>query len=262
MRILPTRILPTLRRTLVSVLTLSIALACMVLLQHGLAHVAHVHGAVMTAAAPLLLNDYKPFGRTYDVLQSLIKPADANQPESIPDTLYDSQPYLAAGSSTLNFFTGATAANLGDPTLSNFPTGQLQAGYYFEVHRVFVIIDSMPANAASNAVTGPANDVEILHKTARGNLQFKMKGKTYGPHKLAFFGRPGGPVPFYTIFAAAASTTSFGETENNGGFPYLGNIIIPPITSFQGIMTFNSTAISVQTLITVALMGITHRPIA
>lgn len=230
-----------------------------------LAHLPHVHGAAAMAAAPLMLGPIRGFGKTYDVLKQLMKPADANQPESVPSTLYDSQPYPAAGSAApITFFNSATQANLGDPTLSNFPTGQLEGGYYFEVHRAFIIIDSVPANTASNAVAGPANDVELLHKTARTNLKFTMKGKDYGPHKMAFFGRPGGPVPTFAIFAAAASSTQTGNTENNGGFPFLGNIVIPPVTQFKAIMSFQPTLvpISVLTLITVAIMGVLHRPLA
>lgn len=229
-----------------------------------LSHVAP-HAHVATAAAPLLLGPLKGFGKSYDLLASLVKPLDASQPESIPWVFYDTQPYAAAGQALpLTFFGNATAANAGDPTLSNFATGQLETGYYFEIHRVHTIIDAIPANVASNAVTGPMNDVEIIHKTARANLTFSLKGKSYGPTKLAYFGRPGGPMPFFSIFAAAASMTSVGETESNGGFPLLGNIIIPPTTQFKAVMAFQPTLVPISALtnITVAMLGVLHRPVA
>ncbi len=246
-------------RALQLLLAMTISFLVMLLINHFTKN-----GAAAMAAAPLMLGPLRGFGKTYDLLKSLMKPADADQPESVPWVLYDSQPYAAAGAATLSFFSGATAANNSDLTLSNFPTGVLQGGFYFEIHRVHVIIDSMPNTNASLAITGGANDVEILHKTARGVLTFTLKGKSYGPNKLAYFGRPGGPQVAINGFGTAAGgqMITVGETENNGGFPYLGNIIIPPITNFVGTMQFNSTAISAQTLITVGLMGILHRPVA
>lgn len=216
------------------------------------------------AAAPLLLGDIKSLGKSYQTLLSLAKPAASDQPESMPWVLYDRQQYAVGGSAQLTFFRSATQANASDPTLSNFATGQLDAGYFFEIHRMHAVIDAMPNTNATTAITGAANDVEILHKTARGVVSWTYKGKPYGPVPLAYFGRPGGPVPIYGNYGsgtAANNVVSAGETENNGGFPVVGNLILAPATQFSLTMSFNATAISAATNIMVALMGVLHRPV-
>jgi hypothetical protein len=106
--------------------------------------------------------------------------------------------------------------------------------------------------------------VEILHKTARGILNASLKGKPYFGFPLSFFGRPGGPVPAINGFgtAAAGQTISTGETAENGGFPVLGNIILPPAIQFTSNLQFVPlSAISANTNITIAYMGVLHRPV-
>lgn len=222
----------------------------------------HLHGAVVLAGAPLMIGQIRPVAKTYEMLRDLIRP-DANQPESFPDVLYDTQSYAQAGSSTLTFFK-STAANLADQTLSNFASGQMPAFEYFEIHRVHLMIHSIPNVNATDIVTGAASDVQILHKTARGVLSFTLKSKPYGPWPIWYTGRPGGPVVGYATAGATAADTviTFGETESNGGFPVLGNIIIPPATQFSAQLNFNSTAISAATNITLALMGVHHRAVS
>lgn len=222
----------------------------------------HADGLVVLAGAPLMLGQIRPVAKTYEMLRDLIRP-DANQPESYPDVLYDTQTYAQAGSSVLTFFK-STAANLADQTLSNFASGQMPAFEYFEIHRVHLIIHAIPNINVTAIMTGAANDVEILHKTARGVLSFTLKAKPYGPWPIAYCGRPGGPVVGYAAAGATAADNivTFGETESNGGFPVLGNIIIPPATQFTATLNFNSTAISAATNITLALMGVHHRAVS
>ncbi|MEP6494493.1 MAG: hypothetical protein ABJF01_17545 [bacterium] len=212
---------------------------------------------------PLLLGNIRPFGKTYQALRDLIMPISADQPESIPWVLFDTQQYAAAGSATLSFFR-STAANLNDQTLSNFPTGMLPKNEFFEMHRVFVMIHSVPNINVTGVITGAAQDVEILHKTARGQVSWTNAAKNYGTFPLFFFGRPGGPLPFYAGVATgtvATNVVTAGQTENNGGFPVLGNQIIPEQQPFSAQLTFNSTAISAATNITLAIMGIYHRQV-
>lgn len=211
---------------------------------------------------PLLLGQIQNLAKTYQILNQITGPKDASQPESQPWVLFDTQQYAQAGSASLTFFKNATAANASDPTLSNFASGMLDAKYFFEIHRVHTIIGAVPNTNATTAITGAANDVEILHKTARGNLSAQLKGRPYWGFPIAYFGRPGGPVPIFSSYGtgtAANNVITAGETEANGGFPVLGNLVIPPATQFQATMTFNSTAISVATNITVAMMGVLHR---
>jgi hypothetical protein len=221
------------------------------------------HADALMAGAPLLLSQIRSFGKTYQWLREAIQPVSADQPESFPDVLFDTQTYAQAGSALLTFF-NSTAANLADATLSNFPTGQLPKGEFFEVHRIFTMIHSVPAAVATVAVTGPANDVEILHKTARGNLSWSMSNKPYGAIPLFFFGRPGGPNVGYSAYGtgtAANNSISFAQTAENGGFPVLGNQIIPEQQQFLARLAFSPTAISAATNIVVALLGVHHRQV-
>jgi len=234
-----------------------------VMLLAAWAHVTASTGHAALAAGPLLLGGVRPLAKSYQWLRDVVKPANSGEPESIPHVLFDTQTYLQAGQATLQFFQ-STAANLSDPTLSNFPTGNLEAYNYFEIHRAFMYIHSVPNTNATVAITGAASDVEIIHKTARGILTFSMAGKSYFGFGLAFFGRPGGPVPIYSSYGTgtvANNVITAGETENNGGFPVLGNIVIPPMQQVKTTLQFNSTAISADTRITVAYMGVLHRPV-
>lgn len=241
-----------------AVLAFTLMLAINVVAQHLFPH----HAGMLTAGAPLLLGQIRQVGKTYGLLRSMSKPVDSSEPESVPHVLFDTQTYAQAGSASLTFFNNATAANASDPTLSNFATGQLDAGYFFELHRVHVIINAVPAVGAAATIAGPANDIELLHKTARATLGFRIKGKTYGDFPLAYFGRPGGPTATIAAYGtAAAENYQFASTEANGGFPYLGNLILTPATQAKGVMTFNSTAISAATPITVCLFGVLHRPL-
>jgi hypothetical protein len=234
-----------------------------VMLLAAWAHLTAGHASAALAAGPLLLGGVRPLAKAYEWLRDVVKPANSGQPESIPHVLFDTQTYAQAGQATLQFFQ-STAANRADPTLSNFASGNLEAYNYFEIHRAFMIIHALPNTNAAVAITGAASDVEIIHKTARGILTFAMAGKNYFGFPLAFFGRPGGPVPIYSSYGTgtvANNVITAGETENNGGFPVLGNIVIPPMQQVKTTLQFNSTAISAATNITVAYMGVLHRPV-
>lgn len=212
---------------------------------------------------PLLLNDVRNFGKNYETLRDLVRPAAPDQPISDPWFMYDTQTYAQAGSASLTFFK-STAANLNDQSFSNFATGMLAKDEFFEIHRVFVFIHSVPNLNVTAVITGAAQDVEILHKTARGNLRWTFAGREYGPFPLWAFGRAGGPTGQFEAFGtgtAANNIATSGNTENNGGFPVLGSQIIPEQQQFSARMDFVSTAISAATNITVGLMGVYHRPV-
>jgi hypothetical protein len=236
-----------------------VAIACAVssLLSH------HAGAGMLVAAAPLTLTDIRSFAKLYGTLRDLVVPASADQPESTPWVLFDTQQYPQAGIGALQFFQ-STAANLTDGTLSNFANGQLEKNSYFEMHRAFAIIHAVPNANATVAITGAANDVELLHKTARAQVAWRVANKDYGPFPLFFFGRPGGPVPSFAAYGtgtAANNAITSGQTENNGGFPILGNQIIAEQTQFKASMVFNPTAISAATYITLAYLGVLHRQV-
>lgn len=198
--------------------------------------------------------------KNYDTLKSLVVPASAKQPECLPWVMYDTIQYAAAGQARLAYFTGTNPADL---TMSNLPDGKLETLQYFEIHRVFTLILTLLSITTTAVVTGAANDVIILHSTGRGIWTFSMTNKIWGPFPLEFFGRPGGPAVFIamegTETAPARNFLQFGTQNENGGFPGLGAMIVPPVTQFKTFLDFNSTAIAAAVNIRQSLMGVLHR---
>lgn len=203
--------------------------------------------------------------KSYQTLADMIRPARADQPESIPWTMFDTTTYLAAGSARLVLYS-STAASLTDLTLSNFPNGTLETFQFFEFHREFLSFLAALSLTTTAAVTGSANDVDILHKAARGTRTLTIVGKPYGPAPIDFLGRPGGPTFVATSegteTAPARNIIQNGETVMNGGFPWLGSYVLGPQTKMAVSLDFNSTAISGNMNIRHALLGVFHRRVA
>lgn len=203
--------------------------------------------------------------KLYQQLVALARPQQADQPESIPWAFYDTQQYAAAGSATLTYY-ASTAASLSDPTLSNLGNGTLETYQFFEFHREFLSILAVLSVTTTAAVTGAANDVNILHTSARGVRTISIGQKTYGPLPIDFLGRPGGPafqaVAEGTETAPARNFIQSGETVANGGFPHVGSYVLQPQTKMTVTLTFNSTAINTATNIRHSIMGVFHRRVA
>lgn len=203
--------------------------------------------------------------KTYEQLRQLTRPRSGQQPESLPWVMYDTQAYAAAGQARLTYY-ASTAASLNDTTLSNFPTGTLEQDQFFEIQRVFTSFLAPLSIATTAAVTGSANDIDILHKTARGILTMQLLGKPIGPFPIDFFGRPGG-VQFAgtsegSETAPGRNIIQSGETVMNGGFPMVGASVLQPTTPIRWFADFNATAISAQMNIRHAMLGVFHRRVA
>ena len=211
----------------------------------------------------LLLLKYAP--KAYQTLVSLSRPQRADQPEALPWVFFDTTTYLAAGSTRLTLYSG-TAASLTDTTLSNLPNGTLETYQFFELHREFLSFLAALSITTTAAVTGAANDIDILHKAARGVRTVQIAQKLYGPFPVDFFGRPGG-VQFAgtsegTETAPARNIVQSGETVMNGGFPHVGSIVLGPQTKMTVLLDFNSTAISGDMKIRHSILGIFHRRVS
>jgi hypothetical protein len=198
--------------------------------------------------------------RSYDQLERQSRPASADQPESFNAVLYDTQQYAAGGSSRLTFFS-STAASLSDLTLSNFADGRLGPGEYFEVHRIFTYIMAIPS-VGTGAVASSANDIEILHKTARGTFLLEMKGKRFLPVPLSYAGAAGGGEHFVIGTLTAPAHIAYPNQSKNGGFPVLGSVVLAPLTKVTGFLDFNSTAVSAAVNVRLELAGTLHRNLA
>lgn len=201
--------------------------------------------------------------KTYDVLKDLTKPKTGLQPESLPWVFYDTQTYLAAGSTRLTYFGNAGQTDL---TMSNLGNGTLETDQYFEMQRGFLAFLAALSITTTAVVTGAANDIDILHKAARGTWTFQMLQKIVGPFPVEFFGRAGGVTFAGTSegseTAPARNIIQSGETVMNGGFPVMGAIVVPPVTACRVFLDFNSTAISTNMNIRASLMGVFHRRVA
>lgn len=211
----------------------------------------------------ILTLNYRP--KDYATLVALSRPQRADQPEALPWTMYDTISYPAAGSASLVLFS-STPASLTDFTLSNLPKGILETFQFFEFHREFLTIMSLLSLTTTSAVTGAANDVDTLHKTARGVRTFTVGQKNYGPVPIEFIGRAGGVVfggvAEGTETAPARNIIQSGETVMNGGFPHNGSYVLAPQTQLTVTWTFNSTAISTNTNLRHSFMGIFHRRVS
>ena len=201
--------------------------------------------------------------KRYDALMAQARPNRGDQPESVPWVFYDTQSYLAAGSARLTFFGNAGQT---DPTMSNLGNGTLETDQFFELQRAFMSMLAALSITTTAAVTGAANDINILHNAARGIVTFSMLNKAYGPFPLDFFGRPGGGMfqgtSEGTETAPARNIIQSGESVMNGGFPFLNALTIPPVTAFRVFADFNSTAISGNLNIRHALLGVFHRRVS
>lgn len=196
--------------------------------------------------------------KTFDVLMAQSKPQRANQPEAVTGMQFDTIQYPQAGTSSLALFDTVRS----DKTLSNMEqAGQLSAGKFLELRRIYCDILSTPTITTTASAAGSLNDLEILLKTSRATITFTMNDKPYGPYPLAAAGRLGGAVGVIamagTETAPARNIVQQGNNGDNGGIPM--DLTIPPSTAFGVLLNFSSTAISVATYLRITLFGVLHR---
>jgi hypothetical protein len=211
----------------------------------------------------ILTLHYRP--KPYVELVALSRPQRADQPEALPWVMFDTNSYAAAGQASVVLYS-STPASLTDLTLSNLPNGTLETFQFFELHREFLSILAPLSLTTTAVVTGAANDVDILHKAARGVRTFTIGQKSYGPVPIDFTGRPGGVTFAATAegseTAPARNFFQSGETVMNGGFPHNGSYVLAPQTKLTVTLSFNPTAISTTTNLRHSFLGIFHRRVS
>lgn len=219
-------------------------------------------GGFALAVGPALMLPYPISTQDYNQLASRAKPSDANLPEAVPWVLYDTQTYLAAGSSRLEFFRSVNA----DATLSNMElAGSLPGGVFFDVHRIFLRALRAASVTAVLTAAGAADDLARIINLARGTLTFTFRGKPWGPIPLAFFGAPGAieatTAGSSAPAAGAAAIVQMGQLAANGGFPMNGSAKLTPQEKFGVTIDFAApvTAVSADTPLQVSLFGIMYR---
>lgn len=252
-------------RTVLRVLLVALVVAVGVLstfpeLAHAVPHAsAIVHGLVLAAPPLILPMDIRTL--PYQQLQAKTRPVDPNLPEALPDVLYDTQTYLAAGSVHLDFFVATNA----DKSLSNMEqAGTLPAPQYFDVYRIFCDFLAAPSATVADTAAGVVNDVELVLKSARARLTYTSKNKTLGPIPLTFFGSSGLMRAGFDTGRAAAAGAVIQQVQgiDNGGFPVNGAITLRSQSTFAiGLDFVAGVAISANLLIRVSMLGVRYREI-
>lgn len=193
--------------------------------------------------------------RTIQTLQQLLQP-NANQPETIPWVLFDTQQYAQAGQTQLSFFT--TLPNPLDNSITNMPlAGALPNPWFFEIQKLYFDVLGPASTSATQA--GIADDIQKIVLSGRGYWTLTLSDKKYGQFPLSFMGGSGAAwaaIAGSGDAAGAAKTIEVASVRDNGGFPMNGALIIPPQT--QMALTINwpaLQAISTAVYCRVSMMG-------
>lgn len=202
-----------------------------------------------------------------DRLMTLTDPMGRND-ETFPDIKYDTQQVPAAGGVTRLIYFQSVGT---DPTITNMEgQGQFPSPQFFQI---FGIAKSYLAAGPSNIVlpasgtnqTGILNDIDLVEKTQRAIVTLVLSNKNYGPWPLEAFHPLGGGVGFLAIAGESGAGNSRAQQYGqggpvDGGWWTNGELVIPPNTNFQLIVTLAaSQAISVNTNLRMALVGRLYR---
>lgn len=184
-------------------------------------------------------------GKTIEQLAAGITPMMPGQPERIPWTWFDTQTYVSATTTRLDFFQSVNA----DKTLSNMvAAGQIPAPQFFDLYHASIAY-LVPFSATIPIVTAPAltgalNDVDRLSQGAAG---FAVASKTYweGPQlALPCGGGPNAKLAFAstgteaTAFSSTAQYATNGVPDLRNRYCFWGDITIPANQSFIWSLTW------------------------
>ena len=161
--------------------------------------------------------------KTWAQLRAMLTPERADQPESLPYSLYDTQTYVSGTTTRLTFFQSVQT----DRTLSNMETsGTLPQPQFFEVHKLFIDVLSRPSTNAAAAPLGQADDLSLLFHAARATITYTGSGKRWGPIPA----RATSPLSAINANIAATLTApanvSAGWRDFTGGFPVNGALLM------------------------------------
>jgi hypothetical protein len=191
------------------------------------------------------------------VLAAATPPSGRSQ-EAIWHQLYDTQTYLAAGVTTLNF----GLVNV-DKTLSNFEANnQLPAPQSMQLYNIccdiFPTTAGLSNNVAPTAV-GNLNDMQKILFQARPTWTLGISGKNYGPYSLTDLHGTGGPGGF--IAGAEVTLVQHARNDVSPGWNYCGSIIIPEQTTFTFTINFQGVLVpvAVDHFIRISLFGVLQR---
>lgn len=188
----------------------------------------------------------KGSGKTIQDLTAGITPMLPGQPERIPWTWFDTQTYVSAATSRLDFFQSVNA----DKTLSNMvAAGQIPSPQFFDLYHcsiAYLVPLSAAAAAEPAAITGALNDVDRL---SQGAAEFQVASKSYwqGPQlALPCGGGADARITEGMTGTAGAQVSSIAQFATNGvpdlrnRYNFWGDITIPANQNFLWSLTWSA----------------------
>lgn len=182
--------------------------------------------------------------KTIQELAAGITPMLPGQPERVPWTLYDTQLYTSASTTTLDFFQQVNA----DKNRSNMSaSGQIPSPQYFELYHASV--SYLAPSSASGIIAAPTNDgaFEDIRQLSAGGVLFKVADKEYWQGSQFMLPCGGGPHGTMAASGTFAAPNLVQREFANNGFPDLrnrysfwGDIIIPHNQNFLWRLTWTA----------------------
>lgn len=195
---------------------------------------------------------------TPERLREASEATDAQQGESVPWIIYDSQTYTSGTTTTLTFFGAAQA----DRTLSNMPNGGIfPAKQFFEIYNLGLDVLA-DATTAAGGETGAVDDINKLMLVGRPHFTFDLSQKIMGQFPLSFLHTSGGFNGIgYGTFTAEESIQAANNSFPDGGWNWYGSVIIPPQNNFNIVTTWNAaqTLAIGNTVLRLWMCGTLHR---
>lgn len=192
---------------------------------------------------------------TYDQLDGMSRPYNADQPEAITWRFYDTQ-NLVTNWTNVSFFAVPNA----DITLSNIQNaaGQLPADQYFLINAIQADF-LMPI--ASTAVTpDQGNDINQILAQARAVVEVTVGSKLYLQAPLSCFHSTGGVVQVIQgTIAGAAVVNSAQNWWPDGDFHVDNGILLPPRQSYTVSLRGVAAALVATRALRITLGGTLYR---
>lgn len=159
-------------------------------------------------------------GKTIQDLTAGITPMLPGQPERIPWTWFDTQSYVTAVTTRLDFFQSVNA----DKTLSNMvAAGQIPSPQFFDLYHcsiAYLIPVTQSGVIAAPTATGALTDVRNL---SNGAAVFSVASKDYWQGSQLMLPCGGGPVGFTDTTGTFAAPNIVQHQFANNGMPDLRN---------------------------------------
>lgn len=191
-------------------------------------------------------------------LRARSTPLSGASPEAIWWEFFDTQTYVSATTTRLQFFIVTST----DPTISNMQAaGQFPDPQWLTIYDVTCDFLTRPSRVAAANATGELDDISQLLKSGRGVWDLNISDKRYGPFSLSLLHGTGGPVGnFFGQSTAVDVSYQWANNTLSPGWNYKGSLIIPPKTNFSIELRWSGAlTLTGNVLIRLGLHGILSR---